>query len=255
MPMPPKILLAILAKQKAGVLAFFLDCIAGLDYPKSRIALHVRTNNNTDATADILRDWLARHGASYAHVEFDDADVPERVEAFGVHEWNATRFSVLGRIRQASLERTSALGCDYYFVADVDNFLRPEALLALVGLGLPIVAPFLKNVEPTSLYANFHYSVDGDGYMRACDEYLWVFNQQIRGIIEVAVVHCTYLVRADVIPRLRYSDGSGRHEYVVFSDSARRQGIAQYIDNRRVYGLVTFDEESVAAEGRLVGEG
>ena len=57
------------------------------------------------------------------------------------------------------------------------------------------------------------------------------------------MVHCTYLVRADVIPELTYEDASGRHEYVVFSDSARKAGIPQYFDNRQVYGYITFGED------------
>ncbi|MCX7383614.1 MAG: glycosyltransferase family 2 protein [Alphaproteobacteria bacterium] len=248
----PKVLLAILAKQKAGHLQFFLRCIEALDYPPERIALYVRTNNNTDDTADILADWLATVGTRYAGVVFDRSDVAERVQDFAVHEWNAQRFSVLGRIRQESMQAALEHGCDFYFVADVDNFVRPHTLRRLVSLDLPIVAPFLKCTQLTSLYANYHEAVDGDGYLRSTDAYLWLFNQQVRGINEVALVHCTYLVRADAIPRLRYSDGSGRHEYVVFADSARRAGIAQYLDNRDIYGYVTFDEDSVAAE-RLVG--
>ena len=56
------------------------------------------------------------------------------------------------------------------------------------------------------------------------------------------MVHCTYLVRADVIPELTYEDESQRHEYVVFSDSARKAGIPQYFDNRQIYGYITFGE-------------
>jgi len=58
------------------------------------------------------------------------------------------------------------------------------------------------------------------------------------------VVHCTYLVRADVISELSYEDGSDRYEYVNFSDSARRAGIPQYLDNRQVYGYISFDQDS-----------
>jgi hypothetical protein len=58
----------------------------------------------------------------------------------------------------------------------------------------------------------------------------------------VPVIHCTYLVRADVMADLTYEEDSVRHEYVVFSDSARKAGIPQYIDNRQVYGYVTFGE-------------
>ena len=62
----PRVLVAILAKQKEKALPLFLRCIEELDYPKSSIVLYVRTNNNTDRTEQILRDWIARVGSSYA---------------------------------------------------------------------------------------------------------------------------------------------------------------------------------------------
>lgn len=243
----PRILMAILAKQKEPVLPFYLDCIEALDYPKGAIDLHVRTNNNTDRTATILRDWLARVGPQYGHIEFDDADVAQNVQQFAVHDWNAMRFEVLGQIRQHSLQRAAARGCDFYFTADVDNFLRPHALKSLVALDLPIVAPLLRHVDPANPYSNYHAAIDAQGYYRPCDEYHWLLQQRVRGVNELPVVHCTYLVRADQIARLRYRDGTARHEYVIFSDSARQSGVPQYLDTRDVYGYLTLDESPLAA--------
>ncbi len=65
------------------------------------------------------------------------------------------------------------------------------------------------------------------------------------------VIHCTYLVRADVIRRLRYDDGSGRHEYVIFSDSARRNDVPQYLDTREVYGYLTLQDNHEPAVRQL----
>jgi len=241
---PPRVLLAILAKQKETVLPLYLQCIERLDYPKAAITLHVRTNNNTDRTADILRAWLSRVSGDYAHVAFDDADVDARVEAFGVHEWNATRFKVLAQIRDASLRKTLEHGCDFYFVADVDNFLAARTLRDLVALNLPIVAPMLRHVEGTSRYSNFHADIDRDGYFVETPLYDAIVSRTKVGVFEVPVVHCTYLVRADRIGALRYDDGSDRHEYVVFSDSARRAGISQHLDNRHDYGFLTLDDDT-----------
>ena len=238
----PRVMVAILAKQKEAALPLYLECIEALDYPKSEIVLYIRTNNNTDKTETILRDWVARVGCLYHAVEFDASDVVERVEQYREHEWNATRFSVLGRIRGESMRRACELGCDFYFVADVDNFLRPATLRELVALDLPIAAPLLRSIDPRAFYSNYHAEIDAAGYYRNCDQYEWILNRHLRGIIEMPVVHCTYLVRADVIPDLSYADGSGRHEYVVFSDSARKAGVPQYLDNRQVYGYVTFGD-------------
>jgi glycosyltransferase involved in cell wall biosynthesis/SAM-dependent methyltransferase len=246
----PRVLVAILAKQKEAALPLYLDCIEALDYPKSSIVLYIRTNNNTDRTEQILRDWVARVGHLYAAVEFDASDVVDRVEQFREHEWNATRFRVLGDIRNKSLQRARELECEFYFVADVDNFLRRSTLRELVALNLPIVAPLLRPIIPEKLYSNYHAAIDGAGYYKHCDQYYWILSRQVRGVVEVPVIHCTYLVRADVIPELTYQDDTNRYEYVIFSDSARKASIPQYIDNRQLYGYITFAEgELYLADG------
>lgn len=174
------------------------------------------------------------------------------MQQFGVHEWNELRFDVLGKIRQRSLERTVERGCDFYFTADVDNFLRPHALKSLMALNLSIVAPLLRHVDPSNPYSNYHAAIDAQGYYRECKEYYEIQQQRIRGVIEVPVAHCTYLVRANTISQLRYSDGSKRHEYVIFSESARQAKVAQYLDNRDIYGYLTLDENPSRAQ-QLIG--
>jgi hypothetical protein len=177
---PPRVLLAILAKQKEGALPLYLECIEALDYPKSSIVLHVRTNNNTDRTQHILQEWLARVGHLYAGVEFDAKDVVQPVESYGVHEWNPIRFQVIGRIRNISLRKALEYDCEFYFVADVDNFIRPCTLLELVSLNLPVVAPFLRAIVPGSYYSNYHAEIDANGYYVDCDQYSWVLNRRVR---------------------------------------------------------------------------
>jgi protein YibB len=78
-------------------------------------------------------------------------------------------------------------------------------------------------------------------------------NRWVRGVFEVPVVHCTYLIRNDVIPQLHYLDGSDDWEFAVFCKSAREAGIPQYLDNRQVYGYITFDPESHATQVNVAG--
>jgi glycosyltransferase involved in cell wall biosynthesis len=61
-----------------------------------------------------------------------------------------------------------------------------------------------------------------------------------RWIRGVEMPASTYLVRADVLSDLTYEGGTQRHEYVIFSKSARKQGTPQYLDNRQVYGFLAF---------------
>ena len=79
--------------------------------------------------------------------------------------------------------------------------------------------------------------------------YFDILYDNIKGLIEVEVIHCTYLIRNEVLDLISYNDGSDRYEYVIFSDVLRKSGIPQYIDNRRKYGKVTFcdsDEEFIS---------
>ncbi len=244
----PRVLLAILAKQKEAVLPFYLSCIEALDYPKGSIALYVRTNNNADRTAAILNEWLGRVGDDYAGIEMDASDIP------GVDPHKATSFKVRARLRRESIEYAACADCGFYFVVDVDNFIRPGTLNSLIELNLPIIAPLLRHADERERYANYHAKIDDWGYHRSCEEYDWLLSQRIKGLCQVPVVHSTYLARRDVIPKLSYDDGSGRHEYVIFSDNARKQGIPQYLDNREIYGYLTPDQNAAAALRRMAPE-
>lgn len=238
----PSVCVAILAKQAESFLPFYLACIRALDYPKKRIHLYVRTNNNTDDTAKVLRLWLEWHGDEYASVSFDDTNVDAPVEAYARHEWNADRFRVLADIRQKSVRYADKIGADFYFCADADNFVRPRTLRDLVALNLPVVAPFLRHETPSVMYSNFHSSVDDRGYFAKDDAYDLIWSRKTLGLIDVPVVHCTYLVRRDIFGALQYDDGTDRHEYVVMSHGLRICGIPQYLDNRRVYGYLHLDD-------------
>jgi hypothetical protein len=250
----PRVLIAILAKQKESFLPLYLQCLEELDYPKSAIHLYVRTNNNIDNTESLLREWLVRVGESYASVEFNTQDTPERVELYSAHEWNPVRYKVMGRLRDASLHRAVERGCQFYFTADADNFIRPDTLKSLVALNLPVVAPLLRMVSPQDPYSNFHAAIDEDGYYKEVPHYHVLLHRRIRGLIEVPVVHCTYLVRADMIGRLTYQDRTERSEYVVFSDVARKNAVTQYLDNRAVYGYILFDNASSDALQETISE-
>lgn len=232
--------MAILARDKEACLPLYLDCIKKLDYPKDRIFLYIRTNNNQDRTENILKEFIQANALDYGNIELDNTEETKDLNNHRYHDWNHLRFKILGRIRNESLKKTIDYGCDFYFVADCDNFILPHMLKKLVSYNLPIVSPLLANDQGT-LYANFHYDVDDWGYYKDDPMYSNIFSKTTVGLIQAKVVHCTYLVRSDVITSLTYDDGSARHEYVIFSDSARKNNIPQYIDNTDKYGIITFE--------------
>ena len=233
--------IAILAKNKSHTLGLFLECLKYQTFDKKNTYLYIRTNNNTDDTVQILQDWVAREGRQYKGIYFNSEDVPERVQDFGQHEWNQIRFKVLGRIRQESLDWAREHE-SHYFVVDCDNFIFPDTLTQLLSVNLPIVAPLLYS---SNAYSNYHSHIDVNGYHLPCPHYLTILNRQVKGLIELPVVHCTYLIRYEYLHLMTYDDESYRYEYVIFSDNARKKGIPQYLDTRQVYGNLTLCENTL----------
>lgn len=236
------ITIAILVKDKAHTLPLYLSCIEYQTWPKSKTYLYIRTNNNNDNSANILRSWVEKVQDKYLGVFFDASDVTEDITQYKQHEWNCTRFKVLGRLRQESLNWAYERG-SHYFVADCDNFIFPWTLENIVATNLPIVAPLLNS---NCAYSNFHAAIDANGYLLDCPLYLPLVNRDIRGLIELPVVHCTYFVNYDVLHEMSYDDDSYRFEYVIFSDTARKKNIPQYLDTRKMYGYITFAENTIA---------
>lgn len=246
------ITIAILAKDKAHTLPLYLYCLEQQTWPKDRTYLYIRTNNNNDKTAEILREWIKEIGHEYAQIYFDDTDVEEAIEQFGQHEWNYTRFKVLGDIRQASVKWAYEQH-SHYFVVDCDNFIVPTTIETLFKTNLPIVAPLLI-CKSQKYYSNYHDIVDANGYYTPSVLYYEILDQNIVGLIEVAVVHCAYFIRHEVLDQMCYDDESARYEYVIFSDNARKKDIPQYLDNRQIYGYISFAENEQELCDELLAE-
>lgn len=250
----PLVCIAILAHNKENALPIFLKCLDAFDYPKGRITLYIRTNNNNDRTTEILDDWISTNREKYHSHHYDSSDIDGAPREHGRMEWNASRFKVLGAIRQESITYAKNANADYYFVVDCDNFLAPSTLKALVNLQLPVVAPFLRVGFSNKIYSNYHAAINDSGYYKDTPLYYWIFNREVIGITELPVVHCTYLIKRDAFDKVSYDDNSSRYEYVIFSDSMRQAGIPQYLDNRKIYGVLTFDDDRAMNLGEWLDE-
>lgn len=239
--------IAILAKDKAHVLPLYLKCIAGLDYPKNKIHIYIKTNDNTDDTENILHEWVCSNTGSntgantYASIYFNSDNVDEILKNYKPHDWNGTRFKILAKIRQDSIEYAIKNNSNY-FVVDVDNFVKPDTLINLINADKPVIGPFLKNIVQTSLYSNYHEAIDCNGYYAYSQEYDNIFNQINPNVHKVNVIHCTYYIKNEVLEQISYFDSTEAHEYVIFSRNLRKNNIDQFIDNRQVYGYLTFTD-------------
>lgn len=266
--MAAKVFVAILAKQKESVLPLFLRSLYELDYPKKDMVLYVRTNNNTDRTKEILESWINDHLDEYSDIIYNGEDISENVEKYGVHEWNGERFRALAKIRQESITQCLKTDSEYYLVIDVDNFLFPETLNALIETDKPIVSPLLRYAVATDefpdspqdqervgshkcrYYSNYHYMVDDYGSILNEPVYYQLLYrvEGYVGVWDVDCVHCTYLIKRKYLDKLSYLEDSDRWEYMVFSESARKARIDQYLDNRKIYGILTLTENAQVCE-------
>jgi hypothetical protein len=236
-----EIVFAVLAKDKAHCLPIFLDCLRNQEYPKKLIHLYIRTNDNKDSTEIVLKEFIDSYGELYGSVFFDSSSLDLSLKQYGQHEWNTKRFKILGSIRQASIEYARKIGADY-FIVDCDNLIHPFTLSSMVSLrSLGVISPML---DSRTAYSNYHYTVDSKGYFENSDMYYSIRNRKVKGIFDVEVVHCIYYIRNDLLEHVSYDDESGRYEYVIFSDFLRKKKIGQYLDNRRVFGFISFAEDT-----------
>jgi glycosyltransferase involved in cell wall biosynthesis len=248
----PSVLWAIIAKDAENLLPLYLECILEQSYPKEKIFLHIRTNDNTDNTETVLHNFIESHGQLFMGISFSHESISQDLQGFELHEWDETRFRIMARLRQESVDFARANDFDFYFCADVDNFIVKDTLESLVALKLPVVAPFLRTVIPTHReahgsenenYSNFHDGIDVEGGFVDTERYYQIMGSEVSGVLEVPLVHCTYLVSREIFEHINYGLLEGNWEYRNFALSCLSNSVKQYLDASRTFGFITFGNE------------
>jgi len=239
----PRIQFTILARDKEPNMPMFFQCIENMDYDPKCIDIYAHTNNNSDRTGEMLKDWCNDNRKRYGNMHLIEEDIPELRDKPGRKseaDWYAdagVRLVKLAEIRQKSLEHAYAQNSQYYFVCDVDNFFTPETIKYCVLQNKSIIAPMLawnSGHPPTS----FYLKCASNGYYEDHALYRPIWNMDIKGVFQVPLVHMCYMVRTDNLKRgLSYYTDGIQMEYVTFSKSARDNSIQQYVTNE-VVGLV-----------------
>jgi hypothetical protein len=230
------LVIAILVKSKAPLLHLYLESILSQTAIDENTIFYIRTNDNKDNTADILREWCKKWSKKWK-IYFDDSSVNSSITDLGNKEWTFERLRIMGELRNKSIEFAISENADY-FTVDADILLKPHTIDTIRNLNLPVIAPMVLTLEPSPAYeyTNLHYAICENGFFREHPDYHRIHNQEIIGIFKVPVVHCSYHIKNEILPEINYLDDSGRYEYIIFSDFLRRKGIDQYFDNREIYG-------------------
>ena len=236
--MKKPLVISIIIKSKGGLVPLYLESILSQTAIDENTIFYIRTNDNCDDTADVLRDWYNKWKSKWK-IYFDESSINPNLANMDLKDWNYERLKIMGKIRNESIQFAISENADY-FTVDGDILIKPHTIETLRNLNLPVTSPMIHLLDPNPNYeyTNLHYALDENGYFQEHVDYHRIHNQEIVGIFKVPLVHCTYLIKNEYLNSVNYDDGSGRYEYVIFSDSLRRSGIDQYFDNREIYGRI-----------------
>uniref|UniRef100_A0A8C6MG91 Collagen beta(1-O)galactosyltransferase 2b n=1 Tax=Nothobranchius furzeri TaxID=105023 RepID=A0A8C6MG91_NOTFU len=242
--LPPKVMIAILARNAAHSLPHHLGCIERLEYPKERIAIWAATDHNVDNTTAMLREWLKRAQRLYHYVEWRPMEEPRSyTDEWGPKHWPPSRFNHVMKLRQAALKAARERWADYILFVDSDNLLtNPGVLKLLMAENLTLVAPML---ESRSLYSNFWCGITPQGYYKRTPDYQPIREWKRLGCFPVPMIHSTFLLdlRRDSSRDLTFYPPHPDYSWafddiMVFAFSARQAGVQMYVCNREHYGFL-----------------
>ncbi|KAF6727439.1 Procollagen galactosyltransferase 2 [Oryzias melastigma] len=254
----PKVMIAVLARNAAHSLPFYLGCIDRLQYPKERIAVWAATDHNVDNTTAMLREWLRKAQQVYHFVEWRPMEEPRSfTDEWGPKHWPPSRFNHVMKLRQAALRTARERWADYILFADTDNLLtNPRVLDLLIAENLTLVAPML---ESRSLYSNFWCGITPQGYYRRTPDYQPIREWKRVGCFPVPMVHSTFLVdlRRESSKDLTFYPPHPDYSWafddiMVFAFSARQADVQMFVCNREHYGFLPVPlkaQQTVEDEG------
>uniref|UniRef100_A0A8B9KVZ2 Collagen beta(1-O)galactosyltransferase 2 n=1 Tax=Astyanax mexicanus TaxID=7994 RepID=A0A8B9KVZ2_ASTMX len=215
----PKVLIAIVARNAAHSLPYYLGCIENLQYPKERIAIWAATDHNVDNTTAMLREWLKAAQSRYHYVEWRPMEEPRSyTDEWGPKHWSPSRFNHLMKLRQAALKAARERWADYVLFADSDNLLtNPRVLDLMMAENRTLVAPMM---ESRSLYSNFWC-----GITPQVDKH----RQYTQNQIIIKAYFCDVIVFVEVKIR-------SRPEHMM--SGSRCTDVQMYVCNKEHYGFL-----------------
>jgi len=251
----PSVFVSILVRNKEHTLPYFLTLLEQQTYPKSRIILYIRSDNNEDKSIEVLETWLSYVGPKHEYHdiikdfrECENEDCLLEGDSSPVG-WSDTRFEHIMSLRQESLEMARFSLADFYLSLDADVFLTNERTLEeLISKELLIAAPMLGSI---GLYSNFWGGMSESYYYERTEDYKKILDYKMTGCFEVPMIHTCLLVdlrqsESDLLtflPENIPSYPGPRDDIIVFALSASLRDIPLHVCNDQRYGTLMIPLE------------
>uniref|UniRef100_A0AAR2IUD2 Glycosyl transferase family 25 domain-containing protein n=1 Tax=Pygocentrus nattereri TaxID=42514 RepID=A0AAR2IUD2_PYGNA len=189
----PTVVIAIIARNAAHSLPYYLGALERLKYPKDRISIWAATDHNIDNTTAVLREWLTVMQQYYHYVEWRPMDKPTSYAGeLGPKHWSNGRYEYIMKLKQAALNFAKKRWADYILYSDADNILtNPDTLNLLIAENKSVITPML---DSQSAYSNYWCGITPQGYYRRTAEYFPTRNRYRTGCFPVPMVHSTMLL-------------------------------------------------------------
>ncbi|XP_062612335.1 multifunctional procollagen lysine hydroxylase and glycosyltransferase LH3-like [Saccostrea cucullata] len=221
----PSVLLSLFFEQPTPFAEEFLERIAQLKYPKSRMDLFIHNN-----------------------VEFHNIDVANFLEKYNDLYRSTTVLMPSDGVHQPAARNWAVEVCkqknDQYLFS-VDAYAQisdPDTLIDLIEQNRTVLAPILS--RPYKLWSNFWGAVDRNGWYMRSEDYIDIVEKRKIGLWNVPYITGAYLIHGSLMKDLRdiYMD-EGKEADMAFCGGLRQRGIFMYATNRKIHGhLVEFDD-------------
>uniref|UniRef100_A0A7N9B1H9 Cerebral endothelial cell adhesion molecule n=1 Tax=Mastacembelus armatus TaxID=205130 RepID=A0A7N9B1H9_9TELE len=240
----PTVVIAIIARNTAHSLPYYLGALERLDYPKDRISVWAATDHNSDNTTAILKEWLTVMQKFYHYVEWRPMDQPTSYAGeLGPKHWTNIRYEYVMKLKQAALNFARKRWADYILYADSDNILtNPDTLNLLIAENKSVIAPML---DSQGAYSNYWCGITPQGYYRRTAEYFPTRHRHRLGCFPVPMVHSTMLLdlRKKGMKKLAFYPPHKEYSWpyddiIVFAFSCRASEIQMYVCNKERYGYL-----------------
>uniref|UniRef100_A0A673K8Q8 Procollagen-lysine,2-oxoglutarate 5-dioxygenase 3-like n=1 Tax=Sinocyclocheilus rhinocerous TaxID=307959 RepID=A0A673K8Q8_9TELE len=218
----PLVHIAVFIEQPTPFLEEFLERLATLNYPHTRLRLFIH-NNVVYHEQHVERFWT-RHRSLFPAARIVG---PEE----NLKQDQARNMAVEACKKDVS--------CGYFFSIDSDVALtNPDILWILIEENKAVIAPMLS--RHGKLWSNFWGALSPENFYSRSEDYIDIVQSKRVGLWNVPYITQVYLIRGETL-RSRLAPVSlykqeGMDPDMSFCKSVREQGIFMFVSNRDEFG-------------------